>query len=174
MLPRGRPEAAHFPISTPQVARLSRPDEGVYRFAYDVQINNARDLPVTVAQHVERAIFVVAELPKPALIPCCSWLWAALHIPEEPGSRLAPFQGCYHGFEAGPKSPIFHVSTRRWARRAAAEAAARAAQVEVATARTRRSHCSPTTRTSPQSDVSGRRSTSCTRRGPLGGRRRGG
>ena len=56
-----------------------------------------RDLPLDGAalapQHVESAIFAVAELPQQALIPCCSWLQATLHPPGKPWSRLAPFQG---------------------------------------------------------------------------------
>ena len=39
-------------------------------------------------QLVERAILVVAELAKSALIPRCGWLLAALHTPEEPRCRM--------------------------------------------------------------------------------------
>ena len=59
------------------------------------------------------AIFGAAELAKPALIPCFTWLQAALHTPGKPWSRLAPLQGRYHGCEAGPKSPILRLSTPR-------------------------------------------------------------
>ena len=44
--------------------------------------------------------------PKQALLPGRCWLWAALHALEEPRSCAAPFQGRYHGCEAGSKSPI--------------------------------------------------------------------
>ena len=57
-------------------------------------------------RHVERAVFGAAELPKPALIPCFTWLQAALHTLGKPWSCLASLQGWYHGCEAGPKSPI--------------------------------------------------------------------
>ena len=72
------------------------------------------------SQLVKNAIFTVVELAKPALIPRCNWLQAALHTPEEPRSRIALFQGRYHGREARPKSAIFHDSTRRHPARARA------------------------------------------------------
>ena len=69
---------------------------------------------VTAAtQHVETAIFVAAGLAESALLPRCAWLRAALHSPEEPRSRLVSLQGRDHSRAAGPKSPTFHVSTRR-------------------------------------------------------------
>ena len=66
-----------------------------------------------MAQPVERATFVAAELPQQALIPRRSWLWAALHPPGKPWSRLAPFQGRYHSHEAGPKALILLLPTAR-------------------------------------------------------------
>ena len=47
-----------------------------------------------VTQRVESAIFGAAELAKEALIPCFTWLGAALQTPGKPwSSRVAPFQG---------------------------------------------------------------------------------
>ena len=64
-------------------------------------------------KHVERAILGAAELAKPALIPCFTWLGAALQTPGKPWSRLAPLQGRHHGCVAGPTLPISRLSTSR-------------------------------------------------------------
>ena len=82
-----------------------RPMGCLYRMDYHDQL--------LLRQLVESAIFGAAQLAKPALIPCCYWLLAALHSPEESRSSLAPFQECSHGGEAGPKLLIFAAFNAR-------------------------------------------------------------
>ena len=56
-------------------------------------------------QHVEKvpSLEQQSSPSQPCYLPRYSRLWAALHSPQEPLSRLAPFQGSYHSLEAGPK-----------------------------------------------------------------------
>ena len=68
------------------------------------------------ARHVERAIFVVVELAKPALLSRHAWLRAALSSPEEPRSCLGSFQGWYHGREAPRQGAHFAAFNTQEAR----------------------------------------------------------